>query len=407
MITNEQKITQYGDILEELGRSLDLTDKQVEEAKERYKAVGEYLQREGSTLADLKPSIEPQGSFLLGTMIKPIHEDGQFDIDLICKLENLPRSDTQLDLKRKVGEELQEGRYKELLDEEGQRCWTLKYAEGTKFHMDILPAIPDAFRELLFEGVVDKNIYQHALRMTDNEHSHYESNNRSEWPKTNPKGYSEWFKKEMKPIHDRLIKEAAVRMEKSIEDVPDWSVKTPLQRAIQILKRHRDIMFGEDEDKPISIIITTLAAKAYNQEDNVYDALVSILDGMEEHITAKYDDGELVDWIENPVNPGEENFADKWKKHPSRKTAFFHWLKTAKEEILSALDQKGIHNIQRSLEPAFGKGVVVETFENMGHKSRVSRETGKKMMAGSTGLLGLSGRTNVKDKTNFGSLEDE
>lgn len=404
MITNEQKIAQYGDILEELGRSLDLTDKQVQEAKDRYKAVGNYLQREDSTLAVLNPSIEPQGSFLLGTMIKPINEEGQYDIDLICKLENLPTSDTQLDLKSKVGDELKEGRYEELLDEEGQRCWTLNYAEGTKFHMDILPAIPDEFRELLFEGVVDKNLYQHALRMTDKEHSHFDSNNRSEWPKTNPKGYSEWFKEEMKPIHDRLLKEAAIKMEKSIEDVPDWSVKTPLQRAIQILKRHRDLMFGEDENKPISIIITTLAAKAYNQEDNVYEALVSILNGMEDHITFK-EDGTA--WVENPVNPKEENFADKWEQFPERKKAFFDWLAKTKEEILSALEQPGIHNIQKAFEKPLGKQVVKEAFINLAGNSKSLRESGKKMMGAGTGVLGTAGRTKVRDHDNYGRLKDE
>lgn len=53
----------------------------------------------------------------------------------------------------------------------------------------------------------------------------------------------------------------------SVRAVPKYqSNKTPLQRAVQILKRHRDIMFAGDEDKPVSIIITTLAAKAYQEK---------------------------------------------------------------------------------------------------------------------------------------------
>ena len=44
-----------------------------------------------------------------------------------------------------------------------------------------------------------------------------------------------------------------------IEDVPTYRVKTPLQMAIQLLKRHRDIYFqNNNENAPISIIITTL-----------------------------------------------------------------------------------------------------------------------------------------------------
>lgn len=55
------------------------------------------------------------------------------------------------------------------------------------------------------------------------------------------------------------------------EDIPDALVRTPLQRAIQIMKRHRDMRFNghRDEDhKPISMIITTLAAKLYEGHAN-------------------------------------------------------------------------------------------------------------------------------------------
>ena len=58
----------------------------------------------------------------------------------------------------------------------------------------------------------------------------------------------------------------------SVRAVPKYqSNKTPLQRAVQILKRHRDIMFAGDEDKPVSIIITTLAAKAYQGDVSDFD----------------------------------------------------------------------------------------------------------------------------------------
>jgi hypothetical protein len=49
-----------------------------------------------------------------------------------------------------------------------------------------------------------------------------------------------------------------------VEEVPDWYVKTTLQRTVQALKRHRNIYFVDGpENRPASIIITTLAARAY------------------------------------------------------------------------------------------------------------------------------------------------
>jgi len=365
MITNEQKITQYGEILEELGKSLDLTDKQIEEAESRYKAVGEYLQREGSTLVEFSPSIEPQGSFLYGTMIKPIHEDGQFDIDLLCILENLPSTDTQKQLKEGIGKELEVGRYEDMLDEEGDHCWTLNYAEGTRFHMDVLPSTPDLHRSEIYEGKVERSFYDHALRMTDRGSDSYESMNRREWPKTNPKGYSEWFKQQMKPEFERLLKEAEYKLEANIEDVPDWKVKTPLQRAIQILKRHRDMMYGEDELKPISIIITTLAAKAYRHESNVFEALRTILNNMQHYIEDEPKNGKIIKWVKNPVNP-EENFADKWEHDNRLQDCFFEWLKSAKHEILEAIEEGNLGSVKSILEASFGKGIVKEAYSNAG-----------------------------------------
>ena len=35
----------------------------------------------------------------------------------------------------------------------------------------------------------------------------------------------------------------ALEVQSSIEDIPEYKVRTPLQSAIQILKRHRDMMF--------------------------------------------------------------------------------------------------------------------------------------------------------------------
>jgi len=48
------------------------------------------------------------------------------------------------------------------------------------------------------------------------------------------------------------------------ENVPYYKVKTPLQRIVQVFKRHAEVMFEQKmEYKPSSIVITTLSTKAY------------------------------------------------------------------------------------------------------------------------------------------------
>ena len=57
--------------------------------------------------------------------------------------------------------------------------------------------------------------------------------------------------------------------------------------------------------KPISIIITTLAAQAYRGETDLQETTLGLLDrmlGLINHETLR---------VPNPVNP-EEDFADKW-----------------------------------------------------------------------------------------------
>ena len=88
-------------------------------------------------------------------------------------------------------------------------------------------------------------------------------------------------------------------------------------------------MFAEDvEHKPISIIITTLAAHAYNEEPTISAALRSILAGMEEHIECRGDEA----WVPNPVNPAE-NFADKWDEEPKKQESFYIWLEQARGDF--------------------------------------------------------------------------
>src|SRR5690606_37219737 len=108
----------------------------------------------------------------------------------------------------------------------------------------------------------------------------------------------------------------------------------PLQRVVQILKRHRDIMFGGNEHKPISIIITTLAAKSYNKEIDIVDALLNVLNKMESFIEEKYISKyqRKIKWIANPIND-EENFADKWPDESEKEDNFYAWLEKARADF--------------------------------------------------------------------------
>ena len=358
----EEKM-QFSQLLEHISDSLDISETRYKEAEERYQAIGKWLGKDDSSLAIYNPDIYPQGSFRFGTVVKPVSDEDEYDIDLVCQLD-IPKSNiTQQHLKKIIGDRLKANEtYERMLDKEGRRCWTLNYAEGAKFHMDILPAIPDNFNWLLSLNV-PMSIAQYAICITDKE----AWNKDQDWPRSNPKGYHEWFKDRMKTILLERKRMLAIKSHAEIEDIPDYRVKTPLQRAIQILKRHRDIMFGDDpNDKPISIIITTLAAKAYNNEANLYDAIQSIIDGMPRHIEKR---GETL-WIPNPVSP-LENFADKWQEYPQREIKFRQWLQRVSEDLDEAMKKKDILLIGEALKPAVGERVINESLKQFAGKEAI------------------------------------
>jgi hypothetical protein len=147
------------------------------------------------------------------------------------------------------------------------------------------------------------------------------------------------------------------RITASVDEIPDYKVKTPLQRTIQLLKRHRDCMFTDDaEYKPISIIITTLAAHAYNEEPSISAALQSILTGMDRYI----EDRSGVAWVTNPVNPAE-NFADKWAEEPKKRENFYRWLDQAKHDFALYLRASTFDKMPELLREHLGTKLVDST----------------------------------------------
>ncbi len=366
MLITEQK-KQFSDILEEFGKTLDISQEQHDKAVASYEFVGNHLSSEDSPLAKYNPQILPQGSFLLNTMIKPVNEGDELDVDLVCRLEGKQTNWTQYDLKMIVGDRLKDhGIIKPLvIIPDSRRCWRLDYKSA--FHMDVLPCIVSSDYKTILEKAMSevalKDFNAIAIRITDNIETIYEtSTNPDEWQKSNPFGYGIWFEQRAS-----LLMQKSVMMSESVQPVPKFQKnKLPLQRVVQILKRHRDIMFGGDEDKPISIIITTLASHSYQKQTNIVEALLSVIDRMHLFITEKYSVkySRTIKWVENPVNT-VENFADKWAENKTKQDNFYDWLEKLKEDF-SYLKTKSISENYEILKASFGTIGINEAFRNSG-----------------------------------------
>lgn len=354
--------TQYSRFLDRLIQHIDITRTQYLEAVERYEAVGKFLENSEYTSA-YDPDIYTQGSFMLGTVVKPMLKD-EFDIDLVCLLKNIPSQFSQKDLKNTIGKAfINSDRYKPLLQEEGRRCWTLKYAEATRFHLDVLPAVADDI-ESVFQMNVEYDKAQYSIKITDKTSDFYHHSGLKSCPKSNPKGYGFWFREQMEVQYvstREKVFSSNREVYASVEDVPFFEVKTTLQQSIQILKRHRDVMFGDDEDKPISIIITTLAAKAYKNKPDLFESLSDIVLNMEAFIENR--NGEK--WVENPVRKNE-NFADKWTEYPEREDNFYLWLNKVKEDLINWVNSQSIDSNLINLQEVLGEKAVNAALKDFG-----------------------------------------
>lgn len=325
------------EVLRLIAIKLDLNETRYRNAVEKYENVAKWLNGEDSKLADHSPAIYPQGSFSLGTIVKPIGSD-EYDIDLVCELKDFLGAPDEI--KSLVGNRLQEnGIYQPRL-EEMNRCWRLYYAK--EFHLDILPAKPS-----LVESLSNT-----AIEVPDRD--------LQDWSDSDPKGFTEWFKDcmvEQFTINRQIL---AQLKQKSVDDVPEYAVKTTLQQAVQLLKRNRDININKDKDKPISIIITTLAGHAYENQADLYETLIALVRDMPNKID--YKDG--VAWVHNPVNP-EENFAEKWEKHPQRHKKLIEWLSDLESKLRRLQKFNDIGEAKSLVESLFGENVSQAAMEEL------------------------------------------
>lgn len=171
-------VRKYSRFLEQVASAIDIPPGKYEDAVDRYESVGRWLDDGEYPGCSDELSIYPQGSFRLGTVVRPIRDglEASYDIDLVCEMPLQKERTNPHSVKSMVGDRLREhGTYNKLLDEEGKRCWTLEYAEqdGVGFHLDVLPSVPDR------RGLLDTSI-----AITNKKGAVYS------WSASNPKGYA-------------------------------------------------------------------------------------------------------------------------------------------------------------------------------------------------------------------------
>src|SRR5688500_1581277 len=241
---------------------IDIPESYYRKAAARHRSVGDWLCRPESGVSRFEPEVSSQGSFRYGTVVMPVVTPWEYDLDNVTRVNIAKTDKTQLEVKRLYGEEIRKYAMANGIVapvEEKNRCWRLKYADDVSFHLDTLPCVSEeaAIIEMIVARGAPRDLAALAIAITDRRHPQYDSITHL-WPSSNPQGFAKYFE-------TRALSGAGVRRNQllqeglysSVEDIPPYEWKTPLQRSIQMLKRHRDVMFREEASRaPMSMIIT-------------------------------------------------------------------------------------------------------------------------------------------------------
>jgi hypothetical protein len=117
--------------------------------------------------------------------------------------------------------------------------------------MDVVPSIPQTKekRASLQESMANKglerglseSVAKLAGAITDDREKDYDKIS-LDWHVSNSEGYALWFESRIKQSKPLMEKLARAR----VDELPERQRKSPLQFCIQILKRHRDVMFEKN-----------------------------------------------------------------------------------------------------------------------------------------------------------------
>lgn len=360
------------EILEKIIKTLDITPTMYKNAEDKYKSLAKYLEDKG-----LKCDIYPQGSFSLGTVIKPLKEGKikEYDLDFICVIydeENL----SPKDFRKKIWDIIRENKTYSKIITEYDKCFTLEYSKINEigFNIDILPAKPSKDNFIFLTNKINKEDIK--------------------WFESNPKDYSNWFKEvnDKYPQAKTINEMYAMIAKESVENLPNLFDRTSLQRVIQFLKYNRDHFYytiRKENKKVISAIITTICTKIAEKIDytslNIIDLLRYIVSDLciyaqlifEENLDQRYEDKIVIKktnckWeILNPVNPND-NLADSWNEDSEKPRLFFKWIENIKKEILIENEREyltnfsnifGMENLDESIKTFLGTPKEVDSMK--------------------------------------------
>jgi hypothetical protein len=367
---------QREELLARIAHELQLDQSRIERMERAYNAVYELIKKDDVFFHDLDIEIYAQGSKRIGTTVKPINGN-DFDLDTVLHIHSLYSKFNPSQIYNALVKVIEEDDYYKSIREKKDRCIRLNYKGD--FHMDILPGCMLEYNDKEKIAIPEKKL--------------------SGWSSGNPKGFANWFLEIANSVEEPILKafsESILKANVESEPLPNDNIyeKTPLQRAVQLVKRYRDIYYQDKEFPVSSIVLTTLMGNYYQGDNSIY----TTIDNCIVKLKKEYNNAvinRIKFKITNPVNSDEE-FTDSWTdKHY---TSFFNFI----NDLYSKWDslKNEFETSSKEYVRLFGEGVYKKSLQDqIKALSKFSSDNNTKSSAfilSNNALTDSKGQINIK-----------
>ncbi|MBL0121591.1 MAG: nucleotidyltransferase [Betaproteobacteria bacterium] len=330
-------------------RRLEISADELARAKTKYEELARQVANKLS-IADTDVHIVVQGSMRTQTTISP-RGNAKFDLDIVVKLTGSRFTNAESEaFFAEFGRAL-DGLNETTGDPEPRRrCWRLQYP-GEPFYFDVTPAIPGSLE-----------ITGTDLRVRDPN---------TKWSPSNPEEYAVWFCEIASRKFNFQQREVVnlTEAKAQVDPIPTTriGIDDVLRRTVQLMKLHRENSYyyladARKEAMPISVILVTLAAKAYqevwatrrNDFSTPLEVVLEIVEQMPIHIRRL--NGNYL--VENP-KLSRENFADRWNSDNGvRAKEFEKWHGQLKDDLLALFTEDYNYRTENRIRSVFGQAGV-------------------------------------------------
>lgn len=361
-------------ILFRICEKLQLTPTLYEQAKERYETIAGILQ-DDAVFANIEINIYPHGSFRQKTTVKPL-KAREYDLDFVAELP-LNSTMTPNELYNHIVRILRHDGIHNDMVELKNRCVRINYAND--FHMDIMPGklINSGTHEIIVPDRELKLWYHHS----------------------NPIGFAEWFENQARTqiIHEMSSRR---RIQCSVETVTEQEIAAqlePLRRAVQLVKRYRDVYCDKTGKEPVrSIVICTLMGQLTSFSGDALQ-IINAFCAYVNSLIAK-SAGKPFD-VKNPVV--DELLTEKWKEGNNYKD-FVDMMKALTVDVQTLQTHSINTSINDLVKKMFGETIAKAAIEDYASQISEARNTGNLSVTKAGTLRTDSNGVAVKKNTFYG-----